>query len=658
MKPLFLLFLLLCSAAYTQTVVIPDAAFKNKLLSATTENNVAKDQNGTAIGIDVNGDSEIQLSEAQTVYALDVINAGINSLTGIEAFINLTSLKCDQNNLSVLELAALTALQDLTCSFNNLTELDLSENPNLEFLWTLNNPLTFVNVKNGSAFNLAEIDSGTWMEMWANLPDGCYVCADTFEIADIDEFLNTFGSGKHVSSYCTATPGGDYNTITGQLFVDVDNNGTCDGTESPQPYIRIDITDGTETGASFTDSNGTYRFYTQAGSFTLTPYFENMAFFTVTPVSAAASFPQVNNSVEQVDFCITPAGVHPDLEVVVAPLLPARPGFQATYKIVYRNKGNQVMSQTSGVNFYYQDQFVDFVSATETPDNQSPGVVSWDFTNLLPFEERSIELTLQVNTPTDPDFPVNIDDVLVYGAVVQPETGDEYPNDNTYTLHQTVVGAFDPNDILCLEGDSETPDQIGEQLHYRIRFENTGNFPAQNVVIAMELDEQQYEAASTLMLNASHEMEARLTGNVAEFFFQDIVLDSGGHGNILLAVKTLDNLQEGDTVMNKADIYFDYNAPVGTNTANTTFEATMSTQDPKRSAGVRIYPNPAAETLNISSLARISSIEWFDVSGRLLRLHITDAYETRMDISKQAAGVYYIKINTPQGSVVKKVVKE
>ncbi len=658
MKQLIFLFLFICGLTQAQVVNIPDTNFKNTLLAASAGNNTAKDQNGVSIVIDTNGDSEIQVSEALTVYELDVINSGIDDLTGIEAFTNVTDLLCDQNNLDVLDVSALTELLNLTCSANNLTELDLSDNPTLEFVWALSNPLTFMNVKNGNTFDPFEIGTGTWMEMWANLPDGCYVCADETEIEDIDEFLNVIGTGKHVSSYCTVTPGGDYNTITGQMLFDVDNDGSCDGVEFPQPYIRMDLTDGTETGASFTDDTGEYLFYTQEGTFTLTPNFENMEFFTITPTTASVTFPVVDNSVEVIDFCIAANGVHPDLEIVIAPLLPARPGFEATYKIVYRNKGNQAITQTDGVNFYFQDNFMDFVSATETPDSQSEGVLSWDYEDLLPFEERSIVVTMDINPPTDPDNPVNIDDILLFEAIIQPLAGDETIEDNTYIHSQTVVGAFDPNDILCLEGDIEDPVNIGEQLHYLVRFENTGNFPAENVVVTMEINSQQFDPETVLLLNASHGVEARLVGNVAEFFFQDIQLASGGHGNILLAVETLNSLQEGDAVMNKAAIYFDYNAPITTNEASTLFEATMSTQDPELNAGIKVYPNPARDVVTITSSTLMNSIEWYDVSGRLLRLHLVDSQETQLDVSKQAAGVYFIKINTPQGSIVKKLIKQ
>lgn len=658
MKNVYFLLLFIFGTAQAQVVTIPDANFKDKLLEAATTNNIAKDENGVSIVIDTNTDNEIQVSEALTVFELNIINSGIGDLTGIDAFTNITHLLCDQNNMNVLDVSALVNLVELTCSDNNLTELDLSGNPNLEFVWALSNPLEFMNVKNGSAFDPELIGTGTWMEIWANLPDGCYVCADESEVEIIDEQLNVFGSGKHVSSYCTFYPGGDYNTITGTVLFDLDNDGDCDIETNLQPYVRIDLTDGTDAISSFTNADGEYIFYTPAGTFTLNPTIEHPEYFTITPSEAEVTFPVVDNSIEVVDFCISPNGVHPDLEVVIAPVDFAVPGFDAIYKIVYRNKGNQVMTQAEGVNLFYQDQFMDFVSASETPDSQSEGLLSWDFADLLPFEERSILVTMNINAPTDPDNPVNIDDILVFEALVEPEAGDETPEDNTYTYEETVVGAFDPNDIHCLEGSIEDPVNIGEQLHYRIRFENTGNFPAQNVVVTMEINPEQYDPETMLLLNASHEVDARLVGTTAEFFFQNIQLSSGGHGNILLAVETLNSLEEGDEVLSKADIYFDYNYPVTTNDAITLFEATMSTQDPVLDARISVYPNPVQDQLTVKAEETISSIEWYDVAGRLLRIHLVNDSEVTLDLSKQATGVYFMKIYTEEGANVKKIIKK
>src|SRR5690606_4241485 len=171
-------------------VYIPDSNFKTKLLQAnTTTTIIARDINGNSMVIDSNSDGEIQFSEAQAVYQLQVINSNIYDLTGIEAFVNLTLLHCFSNNLSTVDFSnnvnltllrcesyALTELDlsnninltSLNCNNNYLTELDLSNNSNLEILWAIFNPqLSYLNINNGGYLDPDSVDSGSWMEMWA-----------------------------------------------------------------------------------------------------------------------------------------------------------------------------------------------------------------------------------------------------------------------------------------------------------------------------------------------------------------------------------------------------------------------------------------------------------------------------------------------------------
>ena len=73
----------------------------------------------------------------------------------------------------------------------------------------------------------------------------------------------------------------------------------------------------------------------------------------------------------------------------------ARPGFDAFYKIIYKNKGNQV--ESGSVNLTFDDSKMDFVSASATPI-QSTGLLTWDYTNLQPFETKTID---EVENPND-----------------------------------------------------------------------------------------------------------------------------------------------------------------------------------------------------------------------------------------------------------------
>ena len=52
------------------------------------------------------------------------------------------------------------------------------------------------------------------------------------------------------------------------------------------------------------------------------------------------------------------------------------------------------------------------------------------------------------------------------------------------------MGAYDPNDIQVVEGPEIAFEDVDNYLHYIIRFQNTGNFYAQKVVVTNELDDK------------------------------------------------------------------------------------------------------------------------------------------------------------------------
>ena len=80
-------------AAQSQIVNIPDAVFKAELLTANpVDSFIATDIDGNYIAIDTNGDGQIQFTEAETVYGLNLA-APSTDLTGIKSFLNLRALE-------------------------------------------------------------------------------------------------------------------------------------------------------------------------------------------------------------------------------------------------------------------------------------------------------------------------------------------------------------------------------------------------------------------------------------------------------------------------------------------------------------------------------------------------------------------------------------
>lgn len=557
---------------------------------------------------------------------------------------NLTNLK-SLFAFFISELPAnignLQALESLSISMSDINEVDASNLASLNaFNSHSNENLSYVNLKNGNSFAI----NGISLSGNTNL---MFVCVNDTDLSNVYD-LNNNGV-FHVNSYCSFTPGGNYNTIKGTVLLNCDD-------EDRTIYTKVTIYDGVEEGTTFTNQNGEYTFFTQAGTYIIIPDIENESFFTLTPPIDAVIFADNNNNEETVNFCVSANGVHPDLEIVIAPIIPARPGFTAEYKIVYRNKGNQVMSQLYGINFFYNQHLMSYVSATQAPSSIVSGGMTWDFANLMPFESRSINVVMQINPPTDVN-PVNIDDVLQFTTSIMPMAGDESTIDNLFILNQTVVGSYDPNDITCIQGDVVDPSYIGEYLHYVINFENTGTAEAENVVVKTEVNPNDFDINSLRILESSHNATIRIKNNILEIIFQTIMLETGGHGNVLLKVKSKENLVVNDVVSKNANIYFDYNYPIQTNDANTTFQ-TLSSSIPIKDLAISVYPNPTSSLLNVKAENRIKSIELYDVQGRIIQVKKSDSNEVLIDVSGYNSGVYFVKVTTDFGSQIKKIVKD
>ena len=369
MKKLYtLLFLVYGFIANAQIVNIPDANFKAKLLSASASNGVASTEtplynssNGSwSVSsfhtIDTNGDGEIQVSEAQVIKWLDVSYSYIFDLTGIEAFTNLIYLHCNNNQLTALDITQNTQLQMLYCFGNQLTTLDVTQNSQLQVLGCYYNQLTTLDVTQNTqlqhlncssnqlvSLNIKNNNSDYWFHLvFSNNPNLQYICADEEDIAFVQQEINDYGYATtcHVNSYCSFTPSGTFYTINGNNHFDGNANG-CDSNDFGYPYLKFNVTDGTANGNFIAYETGVYFYDVHAATHTLTPQLENPTYFNISPTSVTVDFPAQASPFTQ-DFCITPNGVHHDLEVIVIPLGVARPGFDASYKIVYKNKGNQL----------------------------------------------------------------------------------------------------------------------------------------------------------------------------------------------------------------------------------------------------------------------------------------------------------------------------
>ena len=107
------------AAAQAEVVInaanFPDDTFRAYVMSAS---------------VDVDGDGVLSGDELLIV-SMEIIESGVESLTGIEYFTGLEELYCYSNNLTALDVSKNTNLYTLECDNNKLETLDLSKNINL-----------------------------------------------------------------------------------------------------------------------------------------------------------------------------------------------------------------------------------------------------------------------------------------------------------------------------------------------------------------------------------------------------------------------------------------------------------------------------------------------------------------------------------------------
>lgn len=695
-KILFLVIALttFCNA---QIVNIPDSEFKNFLRYSTAQNLRAKDLAGNYFAIDANADGQIQVTEANQVSYIKIAENStynINSFEGINQFPNLNYFSCTNQSVIGLNIHGLNNLETINlnyCSFgspilydlpqlktlslwydnlvtidvsnipsltnlnvyqNNLTELDVSMLPNLNTLTCNNNQLVSLNMKNGRN---QTIQNGI-IQGYIGSPTLRFICVDDSELAYVQNIVaNIEGSQLVViNDYCTFVPGGEYYTVDGHSKLDFNANG-CDASNTIYPNLKFTISNGINSGTFYSNLAGLYSYSVQAGSHTISPILENPSYFNVNPTSFSANFPTALSPLIQ-NICITPNGIHNDLEIALIPINAARPGFDANYKLIYKNKGTTI--QTGSINFAFNDSVLDFVSSNPSAFSQSIGILSWNFTNLEPFESREINIVLNLNSPIETPA-LNNGDILDFTSLINGQT-DETPNDNISNLNQTVVNSYDPNDKTCIEGTIIAPSMVGEYVHYLIRFENNGTANAQNIVVKDMIDTNKFDINTLIPIKGSHNFETRISStNKVEFIFQNINLpfdDANNDGYVSFKIKTKPNLVVGNTFSNSANIYFDYNFPIVTNNYTTTIQNTLGLQENDFINNISVYPNPVKDILNFKTEQNILKVEVYDIAGRILSSN--SVFENKIDLSELKTGNYVLKLYTEKGIMNTKIIKE
>ena len=461
----------------------------------------------------------------------------------------------------------------------------------------------------------SEDDGGTW-ESIAALPDGRYLW--TLYIAP-DQYMYAGFHGDVI--HRSALPTAQSNFILGKVWLDTDGDCAYNAGEQLLTSTAVTAT-GNGDYTSFSGYNGNFTLSAPSGAFSLNVQPPNALYeacFTDLPVTLDGP-----NDSATVDLPLKVVAQCPYLSVnLTTPIL--RRCFDVTYTVRYKNEGTA--TATGAYVEVLLDSFYLFQSSSLPLNSQNGFSYTFQVGDLPPGQSGSFNVTVKVSC----DAPMG--QIHCIAAHIYPDQLC-LPSLQPRAVYQECrenIGSFDPNDKRAFVSGQEEPGHVrpDTDIEYLIRFQNTGTDTAFRVVVEDRLSTL-LDLASVTPLVASHPfaMEVR-DQRVLRFVFDNILLpdsninEAASHGFIKLRVSQMPGVALGSVIKNEADIFFDFNAPVNTNTSTLVVGTVGTKQEPGNPYHVTAYPNPFGESITFEITGPVlpgnATMRLFDALGRQVR---------------------------------------
>jgi len=357
--------------------------------------------------------------------------------------------------------------------------------------------------------------------------------------------------------------------VTGTAYHDKNENGTLDSGEQLIQGIQIELSENGKT--AYTNATGRYGFeVVNANSFSLRSF--DKGCWEAIDTLKEINLPSGTNGNLNINFPFRKVPIsekEKELEIVSsAPRC--------------NSKGVLWLSFTSesgcdphdGKIELEIDPLLEF-RGSSVPFDSLNGRYTFYYDSLD--NQSGFKIKISVRFP-DEDFT---GELLTHHADIFILNGNDYLLSNSISISNVLRCGVDPNDKnvspIREEGSESNYTQFDEELFYKIRFQNTGNDTAFNVLIKDQLSPM-LDWATLKVLGASHSylMDLSRDGNIS-FYFEGIALPDSttneldSHGYVSFSVKAKANIEELDIVTNQAEIFFDQNRPIITNEVYNTF---------------------------------------------------------------------------------------
>jgi hypothetical protein len=447
-------------------------------------------------------------------------------------------------------------------------------------------------------------------------------------------------------------------TILGSTFIDGNMNCLKDPSEQAMPNAWIEVDNGNQHLTRLTNSAGQYTALVNDGDFQVSatpplPYWEICNTPQQAQISSQSPMDTLDFGAQAVVDC-----PHINLDMSMPFLRLCDDG-----KIYGRICNDGTIPALDTKVSILLDTFLTLDSATVPFVANGNNSFLFDTGNLGLFE--CLDFKLYVNT----DCAAPLGWLHCLEAEATPDTichPAVSPSNSSITECILNVGSYDPNDKTAYppgQGEAHIIEKDTE-IKYQIRFQNTGTDTAFSVVVVDTISEL-LDARSFRQGASSHAYRVEWgNDNAVKFIFDPIVLpdsivdEPASHGFVNFFITPKFGLLSNTVIENKADIYFDQNAPVTTNTwfhtiGNIIDEVTSTFEK----AGITVRPNPTNDFLNIQVPDNYlnGSVHLYDAFGRSLRAAILNAADMKWDVSNLPSGVYYVVFKSYKTTITQPV---
>ena len=463
---------------------------------------------------------------------------------------------------------------------------------------------------------------------------------NTISLCDTDYYFTVIDAGTSCGN------------ISGKVYLDSIRNCVADASEPGLPSQFVKITPGPLYAT--TDSLGNYSLIVPYGTYTIThdlnAYHPN---FTVVcnPAPVTINGVAPNATANMGDS----ANVEFDLSVGFTSL-PARPGFNMHYVIKVEN--HSFLPSTNTLLSFNVDPSLVFVSCNYAYTDLGGGSYSVQLPSVGQFQRVEIEFVFSV-----PASAV-IGSVLNANATVTDSLPEVNTSNNFFALSQLVQGSFDPNDKSVLPSNDPNNTyfiDIDSMFTYTIRFQNTGTDSAFNIRVVDSLS--QYLDISTLEIKAaSHPFTWQLKGiGILEFDFDNILLpdsntnEEASHGSVTYTISPLSTVPLLTVIPNYASIYFDFNAPVNTNTITSVIDVTVGMNELHNDHPFSIVPNPTNDLVKITLKDELRNnfydLKIFNLQGQNVIFEKNVSDQSIVSLKELNNGCYFYQLEN-EGKIV------